>query len=161
MAENTAVDANVRQVGIQRIFLKDASYEAPNTPGVFNAEWKPHINLNINTNSTKLDDGHHEVILTVTAEVKNNDENAFLCEVQQAGVFLFQGLNDEELRTVIGSFCPNQLYPYARAAITDLVAKGGFPGLTLQPLNFDALLAQHAAELQKAQNEAGQSEGRH
>lgn len=161
MAEQQASGDGQRQVGIQRLYLKDASYEAPNTPGAFSEDWKPHVNLNLNTQSSKLDDGNFEVVLTVTVEVKNKDESAFLCEVQQAGVFTFAGLNEEEIRQVAGAFCPNQLYPYARAAISDLVVRGGFPGLTLQPINFEALLAQHQKELQQAQAGAAQTDDRH
>ncbi|NNF17197.1 MAG: protein-export chaperone SecB [Gammaproteobacteria bacterium] len=161
MAEQPAANQEVRKIGITRLYLKDASYEAPNTPAAFTDEWQPHVNLNLNTQSSKQDDGQYEVVLSVTVEVKNKDDNAFLCEVQQAGVFTFDGLSEEEIRHVAATFCPNQLYPYARAAISDLVVRGGFPGLTLQPINFDALLAQHQQELQQAQAGAAQTEDRH
>ncbi len=165
MAEETGneqvANGQDRQVAIQRIYLKDASFEAPNTPEAFVDEWKPHVNMNINNNTKKLDDDSYEVILTLTVEVKNNDNSAFLCEVQQAGVFTMKGLAEEEIRHVSGTFCPNQLYPYARAAISDMIVKGGFPHLTLQPLNFDLLLAQHQQQVQDAQTGAEASEERH
>ncbi len=158
MAEQAAGE---RQVAIQRIYVKDISFESPKAPEVFAEEWKPDINLQLNTRSAKRDDGTYEVVLTVTIDTKNDNGSVFLCEVQQAGVFAINGFSDEEVKQVAGSFCPNQLFPYARAAIADLVSRGGFPNLALQPINFDALLAQHQQEMQKAQTEAAQTEERH
>jgi len=156
-----ATEAQGKQVGVQRIYLKDSSFESPGSPAVFAEEWKPHINMSLNTGTAKLDEGGYEVVLTVTVDVKNNDKAAFLCEVQQAGVFIMEGFSEPETQQVAGSFCPTQLYPYARAAIADLVSKGGFPTLTLQPINFEALLAQHFKDVQQAQTEAEQAPDRH
>lgn len=163
-----------KQIGIQRIYLKDCSFEAPNTPAVFVKAWKPEINLNVATTNKKValrtDDGTeggapvndvYEVTLTLTAEAKLEGESAFLCEVQQSGLFLLKGLSSEELEQVLGSFCPSQLFPYAREAISDLVGKGGFPQVFLQPINFDVLLAQHKHELEKARTEAASTDERH
>lgn len=158
---NPAANQNEKQVGVQRIYLKDSSFESPRTPAVFAEEWKPHINMSLNTNTEKLDAGGYEVTLTVTVDVKNNEKAAFLCEVQQSGVFILEGLTEPETQQVAGSFCPAQLYPYARAAIADLVSKGGFPTLTLQPINFEALLAQHFREVQQAQSEAPEQSEQH
>ncbi len=158
MAEQPAGD---RQVAIQRIYVKDVSFESPKAPDVFTEEWKPDINLQLNTRSAKRDDGTYEVVLTVTIDTKNDNGSVFLCEVQQAGVFVINGFSDDEVKQVAGSFCPNQLFPYARAAIADLVSRGGFPSLALQPINFDALLAQHQQEMQKAQAEAKNTDERH
>ena len=158
MAEQATGD---RQVAIQRIYTKDVSFESPKAPDVFNEEWKPDINLQLNTRAAKREDGTYEVVLTVTVDTKNDNGSVFLCEVHQAGVFVINGFSDDEVKQVTGSFCPNQLFPYARAVIADLVNKGGFPNLALQPINFDALLAQHQQELQKAQAEATQTEERH
>lgn len=163
-----------KQVGIQRIYLKDCSFEAPNTPGVFTKAWQPNVSLNVATNNKRIQlmrtDGTeesdaqgdmYEVTLTLTAEAKLDEDSAFLCEVQQSGLFLLKGLNEEELKQVLGSFCPTQLFPYAREVISDLVGKGGFPQVFLQPINFDALLAQHEQQLREAQNEAGNVQERH
>jgi len=158
MAEQAAGD---RQVAIQRIYVKDISFESPKAPEVFSEEWKPDINMQLNTRSAKRDDGTYEVVLTVTIDTKNDNGTVFLCEVQQAGVFVIKGFSDDEVKQVAGSFCPNQLFPYARAAIADLVSRGGFPNLALQPINFDALMAQHQQEMQKATNEAKNTEERH
>ncbi len=137
---------NQKQVGLQRIYLKDSSFESPHSPAVFTQEWKPQVNLNISAKNTLVDTDTYEVVLTVTVEAKLGEQNAFLCEVHQAGLFILRGLTSEELKPVIGSFCPNQLFPFAREAISDLVGKGGFPQLMLQPINFDALLQAQAAQ---------------
>ena len=163
-----------KQVGIQRIYLKDCSFEAPNTPAVFTKAWQPNVSLNVTTANKRVqllrEDGSeqspidgdiYEVTLTLTAEAKLEEEAAFLCEVQQSGLFVLKGLTDDELKQVLGSFCPTQLFPYAREVISDLVGKGGFPQVFLQPINFDALLARHEQELQKAQGESDSFVERH
>lgn len=130
---------------IQRIYLKDVSYESPQTPAVFatNTNWQPQVSLHLNTESTKLENDLYESVLTVTATVKLGEETAYLTEVKQAGLFLIQGFTEERLAPMLGSFCPNLLFPFAREAIGSLVQKGGFPQLLLDPVNFDALYAQH------------------
>lgn len=150
-----------KQVAIQKIYLKDSSFEAPNTPSVFGQEWKPHVNLNISTKNQVVGEGAYEVVLTITAEASIGEQTAFLCEIHQAGVFVLQGLSDDEMKRVLGSFCPNQLYPYARETVSDLVGKGGFPNLMLQPIDFNTLLEHHQREVEKAQTEAEQSPDRH
>lgn len=130
---------------IQRVYLKDVSYESPQAPAVFlgNVNWKPNVSLHLNTESTKLDNDMYEVILTVTATVKLDEEVAYLTEIKQAGLFLVKGFEPERLGPMLGSFCPNLLFPFAREEIASLVQKGGFPQLLLDPVNFDALYAQH------------------
>jgi len=130
---------------IQRIYLKDVSYESPLSPKVFvgNTNWQPQVSLHLNTESAKVENDLYESILTVTATVKVNDDVAYLIEVKQAGLFLIKGFEDARLGPMLGSFCPNLLFPFAREAIGSLVQKGGFPQLLLDPVNFDALYAQH------------------
>src|SRR5579862_7602580 len=137
------------QFEIQRIYMKDLSYEAPNTPHTFVEDWKPEVQLNLETKSNRIQDNTHEVILSVTANVTSNKKPAFVVEVQQAGVFLIAGLPNDQLRQMLGSFCPNILFPYAREVISDVVVRGGFPQLLLAPVNFDALYAQHLEEQKK------------
>ena len=134
---------------IQRIYLKDLSYEAPNTPHTFVEDWKPEVQLNLETKSNRIQDNVHEVILSVTATVNTNKKPAFIVETHMAGVFMISGLENEHLRQMLGSFCPNILFPYAREVISDVVVRGGFPQLILAPVNFDALYAQHVEEQQK------------
>ena len=149
MAEQENKPAD-RKISIQKIYLKDFSFESPQTPQVFTqGKWEPKTNLNLRSTHSAGQDGHHEVVLTITVETKHDDKTVFLIELQQAGLFQITGYNDEEFSAVVGSFCPNVLFPYARESIASIVAKGGFPELLLQPINFDALYAQSRAEAQK------------
>ena len=130
------------QFMIQRIYIKDMSFETPNTPSVFQQQWEPELSLDLNTQNTELEKGVYEVVLTVTATVKNQKATAFLVEVKQAGIFTIQGAPADQLDHLLGSFCPNILFPYAREAITSNVIRGSFPQLVLAPINFDALYMQ-------------------
>lgn len=132
-----------REFGIQRIYVKDISFESPKSPKVFLEEWQPELDLDIGTKTEVLGEDMHEVVLTVTVTVKMKKEVVFLVEVQQAGIFSLKKFPEDQLRPMLGSFCPNILYPYAREAVTDVVIKGGFPQLYLAPVNFDALYQQH------------------
>src|SRR5258708_11293339 len=137
------------QFEIQRIYIKDISYEAPNTPHTFVEDWKPEVQLNLETKSNRIQDNVHEVILSVTASVNSNKKTAFVIEVHQSGIFVVTGFASDQLRHMLGSFCPNILFPYAREVISDVVMRGGFPQLILAPVNFDMLYAQHMEEQQK------------
>jgi preprotein translocase subunit SecB len=150
------------QFEIQRIYIKDISYEAPHTPHTFVEEWKPEVQLNLETKSNRIQDDVHEVILSITATVNSNKKPAFLIEVHHAGIFLITGLPSDELRQMLGSFCPSILFPYAREVISDIVMRGGFPQLILAPVNFDALYAQHMEDQKKqnAQKEESSGEGK-
>lgn len=140
--------AEERRFSIQKIYTKDISFETPNSPQIFaGTQWNPNINLQLSNQGVMLDPGVHEVTLTLTVTATLEDQTAYLVEVQQAGVFTIEGLSQEELPAIIGSYCPTILFPYARELITDLVARGGFPQLVLNPVNFDALYAQHVEEM--------------
>lgn len=139
-----------KQFAIQKIYTKDVSFETPNSPQIFTQKWEPSVDFNLGTNVQSLENGIFEVSLTVTATVKCEDTIAYLAEVCQAGIFALAGFTDQEMGPMMGSFCPNILFPYAREAISDLVTKGGFPQLLLAPVNFDALYAQHIQQLQQA-----------
>lgn len=147
-----------QQFAIQKIYLKDVSFEAPNSPDVFRQGWKPETNVQLNTETKTLSEGHYEVALTVTVTTKTEDKTVFLAEVKQAGVFQASGFPEEQLGHLLGSFCPNLLFPYAREAISNLVIKGGFPDMPLAPINFDALYAQH---VQKLKQQAETSDAAH
>lgn len=146
----TETQENEQQFVIQKVYVKDVSFESPNVPHIFTKEWKPEINLDLNTNANALDTDLYDVMLTLTVTVKNAEETAFLVEVQQCGIFAVSGFSDEQMGHMMGSYCPNVLFPYAREAISDLVTKGGFPPLLLAPVNFDALYAQHLAQQQQS-----------
>jgi preprotein translocase subunit SecB len=143
-------DSQEQQFAVQRIYIKDLSLESPAAPAVFTKQWQPQLNMDLGTKTQKLDDDNHEVELSVTVTVKIGEDTAFLVEVKQAGVFTLTGFNDEQMRPMLGSYCPNLLYPYARQVVTDAVVKAGFPQLYLAPVNFDALYQQHLEEQAQA-----------
>lgn len=128
---------------IQRIYIKDISFETPQTPGIFQEEWKPDLDLQLQTTTANLGENVHEVVLKVTVTVKSNDKIAFLAEIQQAGIFTLQSFPEDQLGPILGGVCPGILFPYARELISDLVTRGTFPPLYLSPINFDALYLQH------------------
>ena len=135
------------QFMIQRLYVKNLSFETLNTPHCFQQEWEPELGLDINTSHTALNDaGVYEVVLSVTATVKNKQSTVFLVEVEQAGIFGIQGTEAPQLDRLLGSFCPSILFPYAREAITTEVMRGSFPQLVIAPINFDALYMQQKAE---------------
>lgn len=142
--------AQEKQFSIQKIYTKDISFESPAAPNVFTEKWEPKVDFNLGTNATPLQDSMFEVALTVTVTVKTGDTTAYLVEATQAGIFSLAGFTDEEMGPMVGSFCPNILFPYVREVVSDLVAKGGFPQLLLAPVNFDALYAQHIQQAQQA-----------
>lgn len=152
MAEQQAAE----QFAIQRIYVKDISYESPNAPAIFRKEWQPAIQLDLDTRSEKLDDNTFEVVLSLTVTARIEEEVAFLCEVQQAGIFSVPVLEDAQMAHMLASFCPNILFPYAREAVSNRVNRGTFPQLNLAPVNFDALFAQY---VQKRQAEAQAQQG--
>ncbi len=127
---------------IQRVYIKDLSFEAPGAPETFQQKWEPDLSLDLQTSNTKLEADVYEVVLHVTATVKNQNNTAFLVDVKQAGIFTISGAPNEQLDHLLGSFCPSILYPYAREAITSEVIRGSFPQLVLAPVNFDALYMQ-------------------
>ena len=147
---NTAVaqEEVAPQFSLQRIFVKDLSFEAPKSPEIFREDWSPQVEMDLNTRQRSLEGDFHEVVLTITVTVKTADEVAFIVEVQQAGIFLIQGLDETSKGHALGAFCPGLLFPYAREAIDSLVVRGSFPALMLAPVNFDALYAQELERMQ-------------
>ena len=139
------------EFNIQRVYVKDISFECPNSPEIFKKEWAPEVSMDIDTKSKKLDENVFEVTLSLTATAKIGEEVAFLCEVKQAGIFSVSKLEDTQLAHCLNAFCPNILFPYAREAVSNLVTRGTFPQLNLAPVNFDALFQQ---AMQKKQSEA-------
>ena len=144
-------DTQQPQFAVQRLYIKDVSFEAPNTPKAFTKEWQPEIQIELNSSSQKVDDNLIEVSLKVTATANNDGENAFLVEVVQAGLFHFMNIPDEHIHPMLGITCPNLLFPYVREAIDSLVVKGGFQALNLAPINFEGIYQQQVAQ-QQAQN---------
>jgi preprotein translocase subunit SecB len=153
--EKTAQAKVAGQLAIQKIYAKDISFEAPNSPQVFLGEWKPQVDVQLANHTTSLGNDVHEVVLTVTITVQSESKTSYLVEVQQAGIFSITGFPPQHLAAVLATLCPNILFPYAREAVSDLVTRGGFPQLLLAPVNFDTLYAQ---ELQHQQKAAAQKE---
>jgi len=139
---------------IQRIYTKDVSYEAPNAPHVFQKDWQPEVKLDLDTASTQLADDVYEVVLRVTVTASLGEETAFLCEVQQGGIFSIGGIEGNQMAHCLGAYCPNILFPYAREAVDSLTTRGSFPPIMLQPVNFEALYVQ---ALQQAEQQNGGS----
>lgn len=148
MAEenNQAPAENGPEFSILRIYLKDVSFETPNSPGVFTQEFKPEIGLRLNTAIKRIEEDLHEVVLNITVTAKQGEKTGFLVEVQQAGIFSLKGFDEAQKGTMLGAYCPNVLFPYAREEISALVTKGGFPPLLLAPINFDVMYAEKTAE---------------
>lgn len=149
-----------KQISIQKIYTKDFSFESPQAPLVFTKnDWEPKTNLNLRSAHVALGEGTHEVVLTLTVETKHEETTLFLVELQQAGIFGIKGYGGDELAAILGSFCPNVLFPYGRETIASIVTKGGFPEFVLQPINFDALYVQtKAAEKAQAQSAAASAD---
>ncbi|MAM81287.1 MAG: protein-export chaperone SecB [Gammaproteobacteria bacterium] len=141
------------QFVLQRIYVKDMSFESPKAPDSFLQQFKPKINLELNSSHRSIDEENFEVTLSVTVTANNEaDEVIYLVEVQQAGVFMISGMEDEGRTQTLGSYCPSVLFPYAREAIDNLVSKGSFPPLMLAPVNFDAVYAQAKAQAEAQSN---------
>ncbi len=143
------------QFQLQKIYVKDVSYEVPNAPQVFQEDGQVEIKMNLAQKVENLAEGVHEVVLTVTVTASLGEKTAYLAEVQQAGIFSIKGLDEQATHAALNTLCPHTLFPYARRAITDLVADGGFPPLVLQPINFDQIYSQR---MQEAQAQAQGSE---
>jgi len=150
----TEATAPKKQFSIQKLYLKDVSYESPGTPHTFSfKQWDPKVDLNLTNTHSQVDGDIYEAVLSITVTVAHQDKTAFLIEVQYAGLFAIAGFEEEERNYLIGSQCMNILFPFAREVISELSTRGGFPPLMLQPVNFDALYQQHLQQKQAKQAE--------
>jgi len=149
----TQVDnaANAPVMSLQKIYVKDVSFETPNAPDIFNEQGQPEIKMNLNQKVKKITDDIYEVVLAITVTCKINEKTAYLAEVHQTGIFSLKNFDENILHQTLGSYCPGVLFPYARQMVSDLVMNGGFQPLLLQPVNFDQLYAQ---QMQQAQQQA-------
>lgn len=147
-------------ITLQRLYTKDISFETPNSPAIFQKEWKPEIKLDLDTRSNTIAEKTFEVTLVVTVTATVEGQTAFLAEVQQAGIFsVGSDVPEAHLAHMIGAYCPNTLFPYARETVSNLVNRGSFPQLNLAPVNFDALFASYVQQRQaKAEQEAASAE---
>lgn len=150
VTNEVAQDEAGPQFSLQRIYVRDLSFEAPKSPAIFRQEWTPTVGLDLNTRQKPLEGDFYEVVLTLSVTVKNGEEVAFIAEVQQAGIFMIKGLDASSMSHTLGAFCPNILFPYARETLDSLVTRGSFPALMLAPVNFDALYAQELQRIQES-----------
>lgn len=144
------------QFNVQKIYVRDVSYEAPNVPASFNEQTQPQLSLNLNQKVNKTGEDVYEVVLTLTLDCKIEETTVYLVEVQQAGLFSIKGFDARNLDMMLGSYCPNMLLPYGRQTISSLIQAGGFPPFLLQPINFDQLYAEQLRR--RAEQQAGQGE---
>ena len=145
-----AAEAPQGQFQLLRVYVKDLSFEAPRSPEVFRQEWKPDVDLEVNSSARVIEGPIHEVAMKVTVTVKNGDKTAFVAEVEQAGLFLVQGFEGVHLEHLLKGVAPNILFPYAREVISDLVTRGTFPQFLLQPVNFEAAFIENLRRQQGA-----------
>lgn len=148
--EPNSADAGQQQILLHNLYLKDVSFESPNAPAIFREQSAPQIQMNIGLRTENLEGSTFEVELSVTVTAKSGDKTAFLVEVKQAGIFTLNGFPKEQVPALLGIYCPTQLFPYAREAVSSLVSRGGFPPLLLEPINFEALYAQHVQQQAQA-----------
>ncbi|MFC4250841.1 MAG: protein-export chaperone SecB [Sinimarinibacterium flocculans] len=142
--DGAAGAAPQRQVLLQKIYCKDASLEVPLAPQVFTRQWQPQVDVQVNTDIKPLDGDNFHVVLAVTVTAKLGEDVAFLAEAHQAGIFVVRGFaTNEERQAILGGYCPGLIFPFARETIAEMVQRGGFPQLLLQPINFEALYLEH------------------
>ncbi|WP_049235705.1 protein-export chaperone SecB [Moraxella canis] len=141
------------QLGLERIYTKDISFEVPNTE-VFTKQWQPETDVSISTSFKDLDEEYKEVVLTVSVTAKLGESVAFIAEVQQAGIFLMRNIPEADMPHLLQAYCPNILFPYAREAISDIVTRGSFPQLLLAPVNFEQAFLQSQLEAQNGEGNA-------
>lgn len=156
---NGAVAADESATGpaftVEKIYVKDVSFEVPGAPAVFNEQTQPQLQMNLQQSVQRLNDNAFEVVLGVTLTCKAGDKTAYVAEVQQAGIFGLMGLEAQAVDVLLGTQCPNILFPYVRQLVSDLVQAGGFPPFFLQPINFEALYAEGLRQRAAQQGQAG------
>jgi preprotein translocase subunit SecB len=145
--------APAQNINIQKIYVKDVSFETPNTPAVFLTpeQVQPQVDFQLTTTANNPAEEIFEVGINITVTVKMGETVAFLVEVHQAGLFRVQGFAPDQLPYVLNSYCPNILFPYARETISSLVLHGGFAPLLLEPVNFDAMFSEQVEKMKQQQ----------
>jgi preprotein translocase subunit SecB len=146
-------DAEKASLQAKKIYIKDASFESPNAPAIFTADWTPALAVDVDHGINALSDDTYDVVLTITARAAVEDTTAFLVEVQQGGIFFIKGHTEDELQRRLNVYCVRTLYPYACAAVDSLLVKGGFPPIHLGPINFDARYQQMLEQVEARNHE--------
>jgi preprotein translocase subunit SecB len=155
-ANGTAGTQPSAQLAIQKIYLKDASFEVPGAPQVFQEQGQPQFKLELSQRVQQIGDTAFEVVLGVNLTCELGEKVVFLVEIKQAGIFVLSGFDDASRQAVLSTYCPQTLFPYARSTISELVLAGGFPPFVLQPINFDQL---YAEQMRRRAMEQQQGEG--
>lgn len=133
---------------IEKLYVKDLSVEVPNAPAVFLEQEAPEVGIQLQTGVQGLGDDAFEVTLTITVTAKRTEKTVFLVEVGQSGIFRVKNVPQENLEPLLSIACPNILFPYAREVVSDAVSRAGFAPVILQPVNFEALYAARAQQMQ-------------
>jgi preprotein translocase subunit SecB len=145
---------------IQRMYLKDLSLEQPNSPQILTEQGQPQVEINLTLGAAPIADGMYEVTVTATVTTKLKDKTLFLVEAKQGGIFEIRNVPDEQLKQILGIACPNMVYPYLRAIVSDVCTRAGFPPVMLSEVNFQAMYeAQQAQALAQAGGSAGNGSG--
>ena len=140
--KNQQFDPESGQFAIQKVYVKDVSFEVPHSPEIFRDEWNPSVNMQISNQAKALENNLYDVVMAVTVTVTFGEKTVYLAEIHQAGIFHISGYPEEIIGHMLGTVCPNILFPFAREMVSDLVTRGGFPQLLLAPVNFESLYAQ-------------------
>ena len=148
-------DAEQPQFSIQRVYLKDLSFETPQGPSAFKRKWQPKVSQDLNTKTNLVEEGIFEVALRVTITMTDGDDTIYIVEAEQAGLFNINGFTDEQLPQILNTTCPGILFPYLRETLDNVVTKGSFPALLLPPINFDALFANAVQQAAAEENLGG------
>lgn len=158
--ENTEEQQVQATLQIQRIYVKDVSFEAPNLPQVFQQEWNPKLGFDLSTEAKQVGEDLYEVCLNISVEttLEESGDVAFICEVKQAGIFSISGLEEIQMAHCLTAQCPSMLFPYARELVSSLVNRGTFPALNLAPVNFDALFMEYLQRQEEDPAEANSAE---
>lgn len=130
------------EITIARVYVKDFSFESPKAPALFQEQHQPEMKVEVNINSKRLNETFHEVSLNITLDAKTKNGSIFLVEISQAGVFEVKNANQDQLDHILMVFCPQTLFPYARANIDHSMTMGSLPPIMLAPINFEAMRAQ-------------------
>ena len=150
MTQTISEAIETEQFSVQKVYVKDITFETPNSPDIFIAEWRPQVNMDISSETKAIDNEMYEVTLTISAKVETGGRIAYRVKAHQAGIFFMEGLDEETVVRMSATTCPAILFPFARELIASMVSRSGFPPLLLAPVSFDALYQKHQQTIKYA-----------